>query len=230
MTLRNRVFPEKIQDKIVLRTARFSIGSQIALTLVTAAAVFVPLPQESRAITEIASIETIAQVVEFVFYAVSLYYFRGVYTWTRYIDWFLSTPVMLISTIAFLLYLKDSSNRLIDVFNDANIGTTLGVLGFNWLMLIFGLIAELDATARKNTMLIFGTGSFICSFVILALFVRGTGLVGISLYTFIYIVWGLYGVAATQPIVGKNVFYNLLDIASKNFYGAFIFVYALTLT
>ena len=64
---------------------------------------------------------------------------------------------------------------------------------------------------------------------ILALFVRGTGLIGIMLYTFIYIVWGLYGVAATQSSVGKNIMYNLLDIASKNFYGAFIFVYALTL-
>ena len=38
-----------------------------------------------------------------------------------------------------------------------------------------------------------------------------------------FIVWSLYGVAATFKPNEKNVSYNVLDIISKNFYGLFIY-------
>ena len=56
-------------------------------------------------------------------------------------------------------------------------------------------------------------------------FVGGTAMGG-ALVLFMYIVWGLYGIAATQDDVTKNVAYNALDVVSKN-YGVFLFVYLL---
>ena len=37
------------------------------------------------------------------------------------------------------------------------------------------------------------------------------------------IIWSLYGVAAMFPTIIKNIFYNILDIISKNFYGLYLF-------
>ena len=46
---------------------------------------------------------------------------------------------------------------------------------------------------------------------------------GVKLFYFMFIVWSLYGVAATFKPNEKNVSYNVLDIISKNFYGLFIY-------
>ena len=43
------------------------------------------------------------------------------------------------------------------------------------------------------------------------------------LFYFMFIVWGLYGIAALFDVYSKNLCYNILDIISKNFYGLFIF-------
>ena len=38
-----------------------------------------------------------------------------------------------------------------------------------------------------------------------------------------FIVWSLYGIAATLKPNEKNVSYNIPDIIAKNFYGLFIY-------
>ena len=50
---------------------------------------------------------------------------------------------------------------------------------------------------------------------------------GMKLFKFLVVVWGLYGIAAMTDIKSKNIAYNLLDIVSKNFYGLFIYYYIL---
>ena len=44
-----------------------------------------------------------------------------------------------------------------------------------------------------------------------------------KLYKFLVIVWGLYGFAALLSNKNKNIFYNLLDLVAKNFYGLYIY-------
>ena len=211
---------------IVRTTARFSLGAQVFFTLITAATVVLPLSDEHAALLPIAILETVSQVIEFVYYSVVLCYYKKILTWTRYLDWVISTPVMLVSTMAFLMYLEDGDTTLVDVFSSDRIYFTMGVLLFNWLMLLFGLVVERECTQQPFLFLALGTVAFIASFATLLIgFVRGT--TGAVLVLFMYIVWGLYGIAATQPNVPKNVAYNLLDIVSKNFYGVFLFVYGL---
>ena len=46
---------------------------------------------------------------------------------------------------------------------------------------------------------------------------------GVKLFKFLFVVWGLYAVAALMRPKKKNIGYNLLDIVSKNFYGLYIY-------
>lgn len=215
-----------VDPTLVQRSARWSLGAQVLLTLLTASSLFLPLSDEVRtAIMPIAALETGSQVIEFSYYAIVLWRQQEIRTWTRYLDWFFSTPLMLLSTMGFLLYLASPDQGLGNVFDADTSGAAIGVLGFNWLMLGFGLVYERQLLPAWS--LVAGMIAFVFSFAFLLFgFVPGTGMLGTALYTFMYIVWGLYGVAATQDDVRKNVAYNLLDIVSKNFYGVFLFVYA----
>ena len=210
---------------IVLQTARCSVVSQIFFTMITATTIALPQDENKAALVPIAVLETISQVIEFTYYVAALCYFKEITTWTRYLDWFLSTPLMLVSTMAFLLFLQDNTNTMGTLFQSEYVFYTLSVLGFNWLMLTFGVLVELGATQRPMAFLTLGTVSFIASFVSLLIGFVGKTTLGAGLVLFMYIVWGMYGIAATFETVAKNIAYNLLDIVSKNFYGVFLFVY-----
>lgn len=41
-------------------------------------------------------------------------------------------------------------------------------------------------------------------------------------YWFMFVIWALYGVAATFSSLWKNVSYNILDVFAKNFYGVLL--------
>ena len=46
----------------------------------------------------IMAVETSSQFIEFLYYLVAVFIWNGMIdTWTRYIDWFISTPIMLVS-------------------------------------------------------------------------------------------------------------------------------------
>ena len=220
----------------MLKSARASLAVQVIFTGITAGALFVDVPDEYNMLRGIAILETVSQVIEFVWYFLVVFRFKSIQTWTRYIDWYLSTPTMLVSTIAFFIMVRlrrenpsaDEYGRLGDVFSPSNFGWTMNILLLNQAMLTCGLLVEacvISPVLGLST----GFAIFIAEFLVLfgayAIYARQTGLV---LFMFMFIVWGLYGLAATFPNTSKNVTYNVLDIVSKNFYGAFIFGYALS--
>jgi bacteriorhodopsin len=45
---------------------------------------------------------------------------------------------------------------------------------------------------------------------------------GLKIYFYFFIFWSLYGIAAILPYKTKNMFYNILDLFSKNFFGLFL--------
>ena len=134
---------------VVRRTAVWSIYIQLAFTSVTAGSLLLPLDGKEVALIHIAILETVSQVVEFVYYMLAVYYYRGIRTWTRYIDWYVSTPVMLISFMAFYVY--RNSGRTLDVlFTDPQLaGPTAAILFLNAAMLTLGLTAELRGDAER---------------------------------------------------------------------------------
>ena len=227
-----------VKNDIVLSTARASLGVQLVFTGVTAGALFVTIPDEYEILRDIAILETVSQIIEFVWYALVVFHFRTIRTWTRYLDWYLSTPTMLISTIAFFVMVRrrredtaaDEYGRLGDLVSPSNFGWTMTILLLNQMMLTCGLLVEtcvIPQVVGLSTGFALFIGEFMIIYGAFAIYARQTGLI---LFMFVFIVWGFYGIAATFPNTSKNVAYNMLDIVSKNFYGAFIFAYTLSLT
>lgn len=208
---------------IVRRTAQLSLGVQVIAALAQIAAYFVPVDTDEYSdVLVILSIEAASQLVELLWYLWAVLRNREITTWTRYVDWFLSTPVMLVSTAMFFAH--RAQTPILDVFEDY---TLYAALGLNALMLLFGLLVELQRLPR-SVGVFFGSVSFVGSFTFLAVPIDDDDLLSTSLFYAVYGVWFLYGGAALLPYEPRNVSYNLLDLVSKNFYGGMLFVYLLT--
>lgn len=215
-----------MERSLVYSSAVASLVVQLLVGVVTGASFFIPIATKHEDLRIIFALEFASQVVEFVYYLVAVCYFGKIVTWTRYLDWVISTPVMLLSTILFFRY-RTGDVLVPDTFET---GTLYACLGLNLLMLAFGFAMEFSQAISRLVGLTLGGVAFVGSFTILSLFLDATDPVSLGLYVAMYVVWGLYGVAAALDEVPKNVAYNLLDLVSKNFYGIFLFVFALVIS
>lgn len=210
----------------VYRSAVASLAAQMLIGAVTSVGFFLPSPQDGRPAGDfqiILGLELGSQVIELAWYLVVVCRSRQITTWTRYLDWVVSTPIMLLSTGMFFHYRQ--MRPVLDVFRSSN---TYFMLGFNWLMLGFGFAMERGALPAGPSLLL-GGASLVGSFTFLARLMRDDPADAVSVWLFfvVYAVWGLYGVAAAFPSDSKNVAYNGLDVVSKNCFGLFLFVYLL---
>ena len=207
-----------------LRTAYASLALQTITGILTALA-FVVLPSDENGGTDlqtIAALELSSQILEFMWYAYVVFVYKQIITWTRYLDWFFSTPLMLVSTALFFLHRQSlPSSELLR-------GEGLGCLVCNAFMLFCGYIVEADIVPHRSRLQTVAMGSvfFVGSFTFLATFIDEDDAISIVLFWIIYVVWAGYGLAALLPDTPKNVSYNILDLVSKNMYGIFIFAYS----
>lgn len=214
-------------DQLVSKTIYISLFMQILTTIVSAEGIFDKLYMEDLILKDILKLELFVQIIETSFYLWVIYALRNIKLMTprRYIDWVITTPTMLISTLIFLKY-KDYKEQKKKPFtfwdflkDDWNM--IQKILIYNWLMLLFGYLGETNILPKYQSIFI-GFIFFYLSFRIIYDYAKKTS-EGTKLFYFLTIVWGMYGVAATFPIIPKNISYNFLDIISKNFYGLFIY-------
>ena len=146
--------------------------------------------------------------------------------WTavRYLDWFLTTPLMLFTTIIFMHYQENVENGTtpmgIIAFSKSNAGALSMIFVANMLMLVFGYLGE-TGVAEKYSALAIGFLFFGIAFYIMYKKYARTKK-GKRLYAFMLTTWTLYGVAYVLPCIPKNVAFNVLDIVAKNFFGIFL--------
>ena len=223
------VFFETPKDKsmptrsdLVYRSAVWSLTAQLVIGSVTAIGLVFPVNSDLKTVL---LIDVIAQLVEFVWYAWFVLYTRRIVTRARYIDWFVSTPIMLFSISMFFLYRRGKN----DIFQEALEQWTVWMsISFNWLMLSFGLLAEVLRTdLDRFVMLVLGTSSFAVSFAFLSLQASFDDAVSTVFFSSMLFLWALYGVAAIFPERLKNISYNALDVFSKNVFGLAVFIYAM---
>jgi bacteriorhodopsin len=206
---------------IVYRSAVYSLGAQILFGVVTAVGLFVGDDKDGD-LHPIFALELSSQAIEFAWYAIAVLRFRSVVTWARYIDWVLSTPIMLLSTVLFFLHRDDAA------YSEFLTSTRLPALvSVNTFMLSCGFAIEREALSRYTGVAL-GSVALVGSWAIMGLYVPFEDVLSVSLWGSMFFVWSLYGVAALFPYTQKNVAYNVLDIISKNFYGVFLFVYSLS--
>ena len=123
----------------------------------------------------------------------------------RYLDWFITTPLMLISTILFMKYntekkkiIQSILNNFFEYFKDI---LYIGLL--NALMLLFGFLGE-KKIINKNLSIIIGFIFFFLAFkYIYDKFVLNNEK-NKKLFYFVFIIWSLYGLAAFFPDIQKN--------------------------
>ena len=217
---------------LVLWTVYFSIFMQFVTSIIQLDGLFIKLPQEHMILKDILMMETIVQVIEASFYVWLVFNFRNIQKMAskRYYDWVITTPLMLLGTIIYMKYLELSENQkdpqgTIIKFRDflkdnaVNIGK---ITTSNFLMLLLGYLGEIDVMSIINSVIV-GTIFFIYTFYVIWDEYAKYSKEGMMLFYFLFVVWGLYAVAALMKAKYKNISYNLLDIVSKNFYGLYIY-------
>lgn len=215
-------------------SAIFSLLMQIITGLIETKGLTININPENFILQDILALELIVQVVEFIFYLYLVYLIisnkvSSSVTSHRYIDWSITTPMMLISFVLFFKYLKNPKRniRILESIKEEK-NTIIKIVIANALMLLFGFLAE-RSIINPYVGVTIGFIPFAYIFKILySEYAKYTNLSLIMHYIFFF-VWGFYGVAAVLPFALKNTIYNILDLFSKNAYGLFLYYYISTL-
>lgn len=138
-------------------------------------------------------------------------------TKTRYIDWSITTPIMLLVLCSVL-----GLNSKIKV----KWYTILSVIVLNYVMLYTGYLGETGALERTIAMALGFVAFFIMFFIIYAIFVlpKYTYLNYVVFSIFVAI-WGVYGIVYMMNEEYKNISMNILDCIAKCFVGIGLWVY-----
>lgn len=215
--------------KLLYFTVYLSLLVQIITGIVTFSGVFYNLKDEDKILSETLTLESIVQVVEGIFYiyiAMSLKYINSnILTQRRYLDWIITTPMMLLSTIMYMEYENKKVTKEIiraKSFIDKNRKNITNMFLCNALMLLSGYLGETGMIKKKISIPI-GFLFLILSFGIMYTNYVGDLAINKQIFFLMLLIWSLYGVAALMPVITKNISYNILDVVSKNFYGLFLF-------
>ena len=204
---------------MIQQSAYASLGIQFVTGIIDVFGLTIKVPENKKIFRELLKIELGVQTIEFIYYfwmVQNISNFENI-TPTRYFDWFVTTPTMLVTLMA---YLDRSNNINVKQFIESNSKLIFEVLVLNIMMLIFGLIGEFKKLDIKTSVAL--------GFVPFALYFKTIYSQYINekstfdqkfMYWFFLITWSLYGVAALLPYDNKNTMYNILDLFAKNFLG-----------
>ncbi len=202
-----------------------SLLVQLIVGIVDYLALQIKVDPKDEILKDLLNVEIFVQGIEFMFYVWLIYYFSRVsrnITPFRYLDWFITTPLMLITLSAFLNHNGTEPNRLSD-FLTKHKGSIVKIVLLNAAMLLFGLIGEFGYLSPYTSTAL-GFIPFILNFK----YIKDTFLPSSEdrfknalFYWFVFF-WALYGVFAVMSYTIKNTGYNILDIFAKNFFGLFL--------
>ena len=216
-----------IKNTNLSKSIYFSLVVQIITSLISAKGLSYELNQNDYILYDILKLELVVQLIEAVFYIWVIYGLKNINLMTprRYIDWMITTPTMLISTIMFMKYqehkLNNKGRLTTNEFFSNEINNIKKIIIYNGCMLLFGYLGEVNKIPKHLSIMI-GFIFFYLSFSTVYEYSKTTP-IGKKIFYFLTFIWGMYGVSAMFNPIPKNISYNLLDIVSKNFYGIFIF-------
>lgn len=218
---------------VVNITTLVSIIIQFVTGLLSYAGVEYKLPVPHKVLSDALNLELIVQIIEMFFYILLISFF-ALKDWAliRYFDWFVTTPVMLFTTMLVYEYLTEVENKE-DEEKDIELTFTnfvnkyknviITVVISNFVMLLCGFLGELGIIPVYMATIVGFIAMTVSFYVIYNRF--GYKLEGLDRTLFYVLVtfWSLYGVAYVFPTAPKNITYNFLDIISKNFFGIYLY-------
>ena len=174
--------------------------------------------KEPKLLVQAVNLEVLVTIIQFIFYT-TLIRNHDIATMalTRYYDWMITTPLMLISMSTYFLYKAGEEGGMIDMLKKYKKQFTK-IITFNLIMLIAGYLGEVGYISKEVAFVI-GTFAFIMTFTIIYKEMNGAGK---GIFNLITGVWGLYAVAYMLPNTQKNILYNALDLISKNLFAVLL--------
>ena len=187
-------------------------------------------------------LETVVQGVEFLWYLTigALYFFRKMTFGVeyRYIDWFITTPVMLITLFFLVIYFHFPCLEVAKLVDFPGFGGLLALIVLaDWGMLFLGCMVEANWWNVRRIkyirwLLAMGFVPLCLAFIahVIAATERPSDeAVAVVVPTFI--LWSLYGIVAIaaygeERAQWRNAFYNILDLLSKNLAGIVVSIIA----
>lgn len=136
---------------------------------------------------------------------------------TRYVDWSITTPLML---LALCVVLSNNSNTVI------RLPVFLAIAALNYLMLFIGFLGEFNFLPMVSATLLGFIPFLIMFYVIYINFVAPKyNFANSVLYGIYAIIWGLYGLVYMMDSYAKNISFNILDSIAKCLIGNALFIY-----
>ena len=212
-------------------TTDLSIIVQLITGIIGLQGLFIKLPEKHQILKSVLTLEMIVQCIEFFVY---IYFLRIMATTDihkmakiRYFDWFISTPVMLLTTSIFYKYeeyIENDIEKKLEFwdFLKTHKENIITIFVCNFLMLFFGYLGEIGVINMVYSLIlgfIFFGMTFYTIYKNYAIHSKNA----MKLFYFIFITWGMYGIAALMPVHIKNNMFNILDIFAKNFLGLYLY-------
>jgi hypothetical protein len=192
----------------------FSIVVQAVTGVIELLALFVKTAPGMALIRQLLGLELAVQAVEGAFYVWLYYNINAVKNITpkRYVDWAITTPTMLVTLVAYIIYLNSDKEHteslsLIQILREYAVPIAQ-IVGLNWLMLLFGYLGEVGVIPLITGVTL-GFAPFIAYFyIIYERFVANDANNGntgnndntsLKIYAYFLVFWSLYGIVAVLP-------------------------------
>jgi bacteriorhodopsin len=136
---------------------------------------------------------------------------------TRYTDWFITTPLMLLALCLVLTY--QNKTKL-------HFTSYLIILLLNFGMILAGYLGETNYISKMQG-LVLGFAFFVLLFgyIWLTFLTHNPVLSSVIIFYLVALLWSLYGVVYMFEKYNKNVSFNILDLIAKCIVGIFFWVY-----
>ena len=211
-----------IENKDSILKNTFSITYTLLLT--TAVITFIEaIRTPNPKIRHILNLETCISCVAGYFYSIFILKINDKnlnwesITETRYIDWSITTPMML---IALCLVLSMNTNTII------HLKIISLIILLNYVMLLFGYLGEIKIISRFFATIFGFIAFFFMYFIIYTNYVKPKySKANYVLFSIYFIVWSLYGIVYLFDEEYKNMITNILDLIAKCIVGLGLWVY-----
>jgi len=206
------------------RLVRNTFYITYAFLITTATITFIEAMRTSDPkIRHILNLETVISIVAGYFYTVFMKKIENKdidykeINLTRYVDWAITTPVMLL--VLCLVFVYNNKTKL-------TAGFYLIVLILNYIMLGFGYMGENKIISKKMGWII-GSIAFIVLYGLLYFtFIHSQNIFDNKIIFWAFLIfWSGYGLSYNLDEETKNISYNILDLFSKCFVGIFFWAY-----
>ena len=170
-------------------------------------------------VRHILNLETCISIIAAYFYSVFLEKIKGPYTWPeitkiRYLDWSITTPIMLLALCLAMTY---------NVGKHLHLSLILTVVCLNYLMLGVGYLGETQRLPRIEASIIGFIPFFIMFWIIYGLIDKS--IANKILFWLYFVVWSMYGLVYLLDEETKQILTNVLDLIAKCFIGLGLWAY-----